>query len=113
MSQLRPSSPAQELPSIHDEPPKIIFDLIGELASESAESPDLVELIARAIVDEPPLAVKEGGLIRDGFDPALDELRSAMRDGKNWIAQLQQDEITRTGIASLKVRFNSVFWLLH
>jgi DNA mismatch repair protein MutS len=109
MSQLRPASAAQELPSIHDEPPQIIPDLISELMSETAESPDLVELIARAIVDEPPLAVKEGGLIRDGFDPGLDELRSAMRDGKNWIAQLQQDEITRTGIASLKVRFNSVF----
>ncbi|HEX3988295.1 MAG TPA: DNA mismatch repair protein MutS, partial [Verrucomicrobiae bacterium] len=88
---------------------QMIPDLISELMSETAESPDLVELIARAIVDEPPLAVKEGGLIRDGFDAGLDELRSAMRDGKNWIAQLQQDEITRTGIASLKVRFNSVF----
>ena len=71
--------------------------------------PDLVELISRAIVDEPPLALKEGGLIRDGFDAALDELRTAMRGGKDWIAKLQQDEITRTGIQSLKVRFNSVF----
>src|ERR1700680_3103885 len=71
--------------------------------------PDLVELISRAILDEPPLAVKEGGLIRDGFEPALDELRTAMRGGKDWIAKLQQDEITRTGIQSLKVRFNSVF----
>ena len=53
--------------------------------------------------------LKEGGLIRDGFDPALDELRTAMRGGKDWIAKLQQDEITRTGIQSLKVRFNSVF----
>ena len=53
--------------------------------------------------------MKEGGLIRDGFDSALDELRAAMRGGKDWIAKLQQDEITRTGIQSLKVRFNSVF----
>ena len=68
-----------------------------------------MELIARAIVDEPPLAVKEGGLIRDGFDAGLDELRRATRGGKDWIAKLQQDEIARTGIASLKVRFNSVF----
>ena len=73
------------------------------------ESPDLVEVISRAIVDEPPLALKEGGLIRDGFDPALDELRAATRSGKDWIAKLQQDEIQRTGIQSLKVRFNSVF----
>src|SRR5690606_394182 len=57
----------------------------------------------------PPLAVKEGGMIRDGFDAGLDELRSAQRDGKDWIARLQQQEIERTGISSLKVRFNSVF----
>ena len=83
--------------------------LLEELEARITELPDLVELIGRAIVDEPPLAVKEGGLIRDGFDPALDELRTAMRGGKDWIAKLQQDEITRTGIQSLKVRFNSVF----
>jgi DNA mismatch repair protein MutS len=83
--------------------------LLGELSSRLSELPDVVDAIARAIVDEPPLAVKEGGLIRDGFDPNLDELRSATRDGKDWIAKLQQDEIERTGIPSLKVRFNSVF----
>ncbi len=53
--------------------------------------------------------MKEGGLIRDGFDAGLDELRRATREGKDWIAKLQQDEIERTGIASLKIRFNSVF----
>jgi DNA mismatch repair protein MutS len=84
-------------------------DMITKLAAQMAELPDLVERIGRAIVDEPPLAVKEGGLIRDGFDPALDELRDAGRAGKDWIAKLQQDEIAATGIASLKVRFNSVF----
>jgi DNA mismatch repair protein MutS len=83
--------------------------LLHELESQLAELPDLVDLLKRAIVDEPPLAIKEGGLIRDGFDPALDELRTAMRGGKDWIAKLQQDEIMRTGIQSLKVRFNSVF----
>jgi DNA mismatch repair protein MutS len=84
-------------------------ELLAELEAQIVELPDLVELISRAVVEEPPLAVKEGGLIRDGFDPALDELRTAMRGGKDWIAKLQQDEITRTGIQSLKVRFNSVF----
>ena len=83
--------------------------LLPALESQLTEAPDLVELIARAIVDEPPLAIKEGGMIRDGFDPALDELRHAQRGGKDWIAKLQADEIARTGIASLKVRFNSVF----
>ena len=83
--------------------------LITELNSQISESPDLVELISRAIVDEPPLPIKEGGMIRDGFDAALDELRTAQRGGKDWIAKLQADEITATGISSLKVRFNSVF----
>ncbi len=84
-------------------------DLIDELSSQLTELPDLVELISRAIVDDPPLALKEGGMIRDGFDAALDELRGATRGGKDWIAKLQADEIERTGITSLKVRFNSVF----
>ena len=83
--------------------------LLGQLQQQMTELPELVELIARAITEEPPLALKEGGLIKDGFDASLDELRSAMRGGKDWIAKLQQDEITRTGIQSLKVRFNSVF----
>jgi DNA mismatch repair protein MutS len=83
--------------------------LVDELNAQLTESPDLVELISRAIVDDPPLAVKEGGMIRDGFDAALDELRTAQRGGKDWIAKLQADEIGRTGITSLKVRFNSVF----
>jgi DNA mismatch repair protein MutS len=83
--------------------------LVDALNSQISESPDLVELISRAIVDEPPLAIKEGGMIRDGFDTNLDELRTAQRGGKDWIAKLQADEIASTGIASLKVRFNSVF----
>jgi len=83
--------------------------LVAELRSQLTESPGLIEVISRAIVDEPPLALREGGIIRDGFEPALDELRVAMRGGKEWIARLQADEINRTGIPSLKVRFNSVF----
>ena len=83
--------------------------LLAELTAQLTELPTLVELIARAIVDEPPLALKEGGLIRDGFDPNLDELRAASRGGKDWIAQLKQQEVERTGIASLKVGFTSVF----
>jgi DNA mismatch repair protein MutS len=83
--------------------------LLKNLAAQISESPDLVELISRAIVNEPPLPIKEGGMIRDGFDAALDELRTAQRGGKDWIAKLQADEITATGISSLKVRFNSVF----
>ena len=88
---------------------KMPVPLLDDLESQLAPMPDLVELIGRAIVDEPPLAIKEGGIIRDGFSTDLDELRAAQRGGKDWIAKLQTDEIARTGISSLKVRFNSVF----
>ena len=83
--------------------------LLADLHSELCALPDLVDLIGRAILDTPPLGVKDGGMIRDGFDAGLDELRTAGRDGKDWIARLQHQEIERTHIASLKVRFNSVF----
>lgn len=83
--------------------------LLSELFNQISELPDLVELLSKAILEEPPPTVKEGGLIRDGFDSALDELREATRGGKDWIARLQQQEIASTGIQSLKVRFNSVF----
>ncbi len=83
--------------------------LLQTLVSQITELPDLVDLIARAIADAPPLALKEGGLIKAGYHVELDELRRAGTEGKAWIAALQQKEIERTGIASLKVRFNSVF----
>jgi DNA mismatch repair protein MutS len=95
--------------STRQEPRPTADNFLTELSAQLTELPELVDLISRAIADEPPLALKEGGLIRDGFDAALDELRAATRGGKDWIAKLQQDEIERTGISSLKVRFNSVF----
>ncbi|MGH7953329.1 MAG: DNA mismatch repair protein MutS, partial [Limisphaerales bacterium] len=94
---------------IENETGKMPVPLLKTLEIQISESPNLVELISRAIVDEPPLPIKEGGMIRDGFDASLDELRNAMRGGKDWIAKLQADEIAATGINSLKVRFNSVF----
>ncbi len=111
-SRLSPSS-LSELPELSAQPDESETGatpvLLADLHAQLTDSPDLVELIARAIADDPPLALKEGGLIRDGFDAALDELRAAQRGGKDWIAALQRDEIQRTGITSLKVGFNSVF----
>jgi DNA mismatch repair protein MutS len=83
--------------------------LFGKLLEQLRPHPDLVETLSRAIVEEPPAVLRDGGLIRDGYDPALDELRAASREGKDWIASLQEREIARTGIKSLKVRFTSVF----
>jgi DNA mismatch repair protein MutS len=70
---------------------------------------DIVEKIATAIIDSPPAAINEGGIIRNGFSPELDELRDISLHGKEWIATLQQTERERTGIPSLKVNFNNVF----
>ena len=83
--------------------------LAERVQHEIREMPELAEKLARAVVDDPPFALKEGGIFRDGYDEDLDELRRASRDGKNWIGELQDREIAATGIKSLKVRFNSVF----
>ena len=83
--------------------------LMAKLASQITELPATVDLIARSIEDVPPLALKEGGLIRAGYSKELDELRQASKSGKDWIAALQQREIERSGISSLKIRYTSVF----
>ncbi len=74
-----------------------------------SELPVLVEKLARALVGDPPMTLKDGGIFLDGYDADLDALRSASRQGKTWITELQEREIAATGIKSLKVRFNSVF----
>jgi DNA mismatch repair protein MutS len=83
--------------------------LPAQLQSEIHEMPVLAEKLGRAVVDDPPLVLKQGGIFRDGYDADLDELRRASREGKNWISHLQEREIAATGIKSLKVRYNSVF----
>src|SRR6184192_1554526 len=83
--------------------------LAQRLQNDLREMPELAEKLTRAVVDDPPLALKEGGIFRDGYDVDLDALREASREGKDWISQLQEREIAATGIKSLKVRYNSVF----
>jgi DNA mismatch repair protein MutS len=73
------------------------------------ELPDVANLILEAIADEPPLAITDGGTIRAGFNAELDELRDLSRNGRQYIAQIEARERKRTGIQSLKVRFNNVF----
>ena len=80
-----------------------------QLQNQIHEMPALAEKLAKAVVDDPPLALKEGGIFRDGYDADLDAFRQASREGKNWISHLQEREIAATGIKSLKVRYNSVF----
>ncbi len=70
---------------------------------------DLCELVKSAVKEDPPIAMKEGGIIREGYNEEVDRLRSAKSDGKEWLAKLEADEREKTGIKNLKVRFNKVF----
>ncbi len=70
---------------------------------------DIKELIEKAIVDEPPLAVKEGGIIKEGFSEEADRLRRAKSEGRQWLAELETEEKERTGIKNLRIKYNKVF----
>ena len=83
--------------------------LLEELSLQLDPLEELCATLRAAIVDEPPALLRDGGMIRPGYDAALDELRNASREGKDWIASLQEREMERTGIKSLKIRYNSVF----
>ena len=79
------------------------------LEKELTDPPSLVDSLEKALVDAPPLTIKEGGMIKEGYDEELDELRDLTREGKDWISRYQGEEIKRTGIKSLKVRYNKIF----
>jgi DNA mismatch repair protein MutS len=83
--------------------------LVSELSAQMHDLTALAEEIEKAIVEEPPATIKDGGIFREGFVPLLDELRSASTQGRDWIAKLQNDEIERSGIKSLKIKYNAVF----
>ncbi|MFT7173098.1 MAG: DNA mismatch repair protein MutS, partial [Paracoccaceae bacterium] len=86
-----------------------ISDLKSQILDQVQVFPDLVQTLQDALVDEPPAQIKDGGIIRDGHSEALDELRSASRSGKQWIAEMQASERKRSGIDTLKIKFNNVF----
>src|SRR5262249_8484674 len=83
--------------------------LLCSLLAELDELVDVRDLIERTLVDEPPALAREGGFARDGIDAELDELRTISRSGRQVIAQMEERERARTGIGSLKIRFNRVF----
>ena len=84
-------------------------DILKEIQEETDDLTDVCTLIERAICEEPPLAIREGGIIRDGFDENIDRLRHAKNDGKTWLARLEEEDRERTGIKNLKVKYNKVF----
>jgi DNA mismatch repair protein MutS len=103
------SSSLGSLPALRETLAACGGSLLSQLSENLHPLPELTALLQSAIVDEPPPTIREGGMIRSGFDAGLDELRNASTEGKDWIAALQETEIQRTGIKSLKVRFNAVF----
>ena len=82
---------------------------LKELYEELDELKDIHELIEKSIVEEPPMTIKEGGIIKVGYDEEIDKLKTATTQGKNWIIQLEAEEKEKTGIKSLKVGYNKVF----
>ena len=82
---------------------------LAAIRGNLAAVPTVVDLIARAIADDPPQSIQEGGFIREGYNQELDKLKAISRDAKKWIAALELQERQKTGINSLKVGFNNVF----
>ncbi len=99
----------QRLPRIHDQLDGLYGAYLKELRDRIDLMPELVALLEKAIVDDPPFVLRDGGIIRDGYDDELDELRTISREGKGWIARLEQEERERTDISTLKVKYNKVF----
>lgn len=99
----------EKLPQIDDLLAGFQSPYLQELRGQLDLLPDLLDLLSQAIVDDPPFVLRDGGLIRDGFDEDLDELKAISKDGKGWIVALEQQERERTEIPSLKVKFNKVF----
>lgn len=83
--------------------------MLMELCENLDELQDIYTLIDNAIVEDPPMAIKDGGIIKLGYDEEIDKLKTAQTEGKNWLIQLEADEKEKTGIKNLKVGFNKVF----
>ncbi len=99
----------QKIPSIKDYLSNAEIKTLSQISVKLITLDKLVEKIQSSIVDTPPLSMADGGVIKSGFSPELDELRDISLHGKDWIANLQKTERERTGISSLKVSFNKVF----
>ena len=99
----------QNIPALKEDPSSLITEHSALTLRKLHPLPQLTTILESALTDEPPSNLKDGNIIRDGYSEALDELRSAARGGKDWIARLQEDERKRTGIDSLKIKFNNVF----
>lgn len=84
-------------------------ELLSEIDVEIDTLDDICTLIENAIEEDPPVAIKEGGIIKAGFDETIDKLRHAKTEGKDWLAKLEEEDRERTGIKNLKIKYNKVF----
>ncbi|MBI2488782.1 MAG: DNA mismatch repair protein MutS [Planctomycetes bacterium] len=98
-----------KLPALKEKMSFFITDILVSIEQQLDTLEEVRTLIGTAIVNAPPITIKDGGIIREGYDAELDELRYISRNGKNWIANFQAAEIARTGINTLKVGYNRVF----
>ena len=103
------SSSLEMLPAIHYILEDMKSDLLCEICKEMDTLEDLCSIVKSAIAEEPPLAMKEGNIIRDGYSEEVDTLRRAKSDGKTWLAKLEEQEREKTGIKNLKIKYNKVF----
>ena len=101
-------STLQSLPALQELLARIDSPLIGQLAEDIGTHPEIVALLDAAIVDEPPMLIRDGGVIRPGFDPELDELRDMSANADQFLVDLEAREQAKTGINSLKVAYNRV-----
>ncbi|WP_338754124.1 DNA mismatch repair protein MutS [Bacillus sp. FJAT-52991] len=99
----------QQIPLLKQILSQINNQEISELTNNIDPCEELTDLLERALVDHPPLTIKEGGMIQEGFHAELDTYRDASRNGKTWIANLEREEKERTGIKSLKIGYNRIF----
>ena len=97
------------LPPIHYILEEMQSALLKEILEELDPLEDICKLIQAAIAENPPLAMKEGGIIRDGYNEEVDRLRKAKSEGKTWLAKLEEDEREKTGIKTMKIKYNKVF----
>ena len=97
------------LPYIKDLMGEFTTPLLKELWEELDPLEDVHDLVSRAIVDDPPVSLRDGGIIKEGYHEETDKLRHAKTEGKTWLAQLESRERDKTGIKNLKVKYNKVF----
>ena len=99
----------KQLPEIKEMLSKTNSVMLKNLYNDLDVCEDLCQLIEKAIIDEPPITITEGGIIKKGYDDEIDKLKIATTEGKNWIVKLEAEEKEKTGIKNLKIGFNKVF----